>query len=125
MENESFTLLINFLEKIPSVKQGISSGWHSDSLWWVKFRIDIHHELAWQTVQEIGHVMNYISLNERLPTQFYPVSPPPYLNGGPDDFLSWIIENTDRSFTPDKCAEWLKGRLPNPVDDLKEWADEE
>ncbi len=64
---------------------------------------------------------NAMSLNERLPTVFMPVSPPPYLNGGPRDFLSWVIESTDPSFTPTKCAEWLKGRLPDPVDDLEQW----
>ncbi len=46
-----------------------------------------------------------------LPTRFYPVSPAPYLNGGPKNFLSWIIENTDREFTPDNMKEWLEGRL--------------
>jgi hypothetical protein len=25
------------------------------------------------------------------------------------------------SFTPDKCVEWLEGRLPRPVDDLEQW----
>ena len=23
--------------------------------------------------------------------------------------------------TPDKCAEWLEGRLPRPVDDVEQW----
>jgi hypothetical protein len=49
-----------------------------------------------------------------------PVSPPPYLNGGVE-FLSWVIESTDPSFTPNKCVEWLEGRLPRPVDDLEQW----
>jgi len=39
------------------------------------------------------------------------------MNGGPREFLSWVIEATDQTFTPAKCAEWLKGRLPQPVDD--------
>ncbi|SPE35761.1 hypothetical protein SBA3_2300022 [Candidatus Sulfopaludibacter sp. SbA3] len=50
--------------------------------WWVKFAIDISHRLAWNVVQELGHVLNYLSVNERLPTVFKPVSPPPYANGG-------------------------------------------
>ena len=49
-----------------------------------------------------------------------PVSPPPYMNGGVE-FLSWVIESTDPSFAPEKCAEWLEGRLPRPVDDLAQW----
>lgn len=64
--------------------------------------------------------MNYVSVEERLPTVFIPVSPPPYMNGGVE-FLAWVIESTDPSFTPDKCAEWLEGRLPRPVDDLAQW----
>jgi hypothetical protein len=49
-----------------------------------------------------------------------PVSPPPYLNGGVE-FLSWVIESTDPSFSPDNCLEWLEGRLPRPVDELSQW----
>ena len=35
------------------------------------------------------------------------------MNGGVK-VLSWVIESTDFSLTPDKCAEWLEGRLPRP-----------
>ena len=76
-------------------------------------------------VQEFGHVLNYLSLEERLPAAFYPVSSPPYMNGGPADFLYWMIESKDPSFTPDKASEWLEGRLPNPVDNLDEWFTED
>ena len=65
-------------------------------------------------VVSTGHVLNYLSLNERLPTVFKPVSPPPYLNGGPAEFLSWVIECSDDSFTPSRATEWLAGRLPKP-----------
>ena len=72
-------------------------------------------------IRELGHVLNYLSLDERLPTVFMPVSPPPYLNGGPREFLSWVIESKAKDFAPATCAEWLEGRLPQPVDDLKQW----
>jgi hypothetical protein len=52
---------------------------------------------------------------------FKPVSPPPYLNGGPHEFLSWVIESVDPSFTPDLAAQWLQGRLPEPVEDENAW----
>ncbi len=42
------------------------------------------------------------------------------MNGGVE-FLSWVIESTDASFTPDKCVEWLEARLPRPVDDEQKW----
>ena len=69
--------------------------------WWFKFHIDVEHPLAWQTVQELGHVLNYLSTNERLPTQFFPVSPPPYMNGEAKDFLAWVIQCNHAEFSPD------------------------
>lgn len=121
MNNNAFDSLHNFLTQIPAIESVIGNGTDKSGLWWVKFRIDIRHPLAWQVVQELGHVVNYLSLDERLPTVFYPVSPPPYLNGGPQEFLSWVIENKHPDFTPDRLKEWLEGRLPRPVNDESEW----
>ena len=113
-------ILLGFLERVPAIQTPIGSG-ALEPGWWVKFRIDVLHPLAWRTVQELGHVLNYLSINERLPTVFMPVSPPVYLNSGPADFLSWVIECRDAAFTPAMAAEWLEGRLPDPVEDLKAW----
>lgn len=113
--------LTDFLEKIPAIRKPISSGTSEDGLWWTKFSIDINDEFAWRVVQELGHIINYVSLNERLPTIFYPVSPPPYMNGGPQQFLSWIIETKDKDFKPSTLKGWLEGRLPQPVEDLERW----
>jgi hypothetical protein len=121
----SFDTLLNFLARVPSIKGQVTSGFYDSGLWWVKFRIDIHHPLAWRVVQEFGHILNYMSLTERLPTVFMPVSPPVYLNGGPDEFLSWVIESTDTFFTPELCAEWLEGRLPRPVEAPESWESED
>jgi hypothetical protein len=115
--------LIEFLKRVPAIRGTIGSGVTDEGLWWVKFAIDIEHELAWNVVQELGHVLNYLSLEERLPTVFMPVSPPPYMNGGPKDFLSWIIECKDSEFKPSDAAEWLEGRLPRPVEDLSQWSE--
>ncbi|GAB6140530.1 hypothetical protein JCM14076_12590 [Methylosoma difficile] len=123
MTDPSFSKLTEFLKKVPAIYGAIGSGKGEDGRWWVKFSIDINHPLAWHTVQEFGHVLNYLSLDNRLPTSFQPVSPPPYMNGGPDDFLSWVIEGHDPNFGPDDCAEWLLGRLPKPVDDESQWID--
>jgi hypothetical protein len=82
--------------------------------------------LAWHIVQEFGCVLNYLSITERLPTIFFPVSPAPYLNGGPRRFLWWVIESKTPDFTPAHAAEWLEGRLPKPVKDASKWqVDEE
>ena len=114
--------LVTFLKRVPAIRDGIGSGTLDDAGWWAKFVIDISHPLAWRTVQELGHVLNYVSINERLPTLFMPVSPPPYMNGGPSDFLSWVIECRDPAFSPANAAEWLEGRMPNPVEDAVAWA---
>ena len=124
MDDRAFKTLIEYLEKVPAIQSPIGKGADQDGFWWIKFSIDINNQLAWQVVQEIAHVVNYLSVNERLPTVFYPVSPPPYLNGGPDEFLSWVIETKDKTFKPGTLMKWLEGRLPRPVEDLSQWQDE-
>lgn len=122
MDDRAFTSLENYLHKVPAIMDGIAKGTDEDGLWWVKFSIDINNKFAWHVVQELGHVLNYISVNERLPSVFMPVSPPPYMNGGPEEFLSWVIESKDKDFKPGTCAKWLEERLPKPVDDLEQWS---
>lgn len=114
-----------YLLRIPGLQGPVGKGAFPDGNWWVKFTIDTKHPLAWHVVQELGCVLNYLSIEERLPTVFMPVSPPPYMNGGPRDFLSWVIESKDPGFESASCAKWLEGRLPQPVDDLSQWEDEE
>lgn len=116
--------LVEFLTRIPAVSV-ISHDTTPDAYWWVKLSIDIHHPLAWNVVQELGFVLNYISIEEPLPTVFKPVSPPPYLNGGPDDFLSWVVESTYNYIDPLWVAGTIEGRLPNPVDDESQWGFDE
>ncbi len=121
----SFERLLSFMERLPAIEMpagrtSIGTGRFETGNWWLKFHLNIEHSLAWRHVQELGFVLNYLSVSERLPTVFKPVSPPPYLNGGAE-FLSWVVESTDPTFTPDLCAEWLEGRLPRPVDDLAQW----
>src|SRR4051812_44622123 len=120
----SFERLLVFLEKLPAIdlpagRESIGHGTFENGNWWVKFSLDTKHDLAWRHVQELGFVLNYVSVNERLPTVFMPVSPAPYMNGGVE-FLSWVIESKDPSFSPDQCAEWLEGRLSPPRDPLEQ-----
>jgi hypothetical protein len=121
MADDAFDTLATYLRRVPSVNDAIGTGFDAAGGWWVKLSIDIDHPLAWRVVQELGHVLNLLSLDERLPTVFKPVSPPPYMNGGPKDFLSWVIECGDDDFPPGSCAKWLEGRLPRPVDDPEQW----
>jgi len=120
-DDAAFEPLLSFLKQVPAIRTPIGFGYSTEGRWWVKFAIDIRHPLAWRVVQELGHVLNYVSVEERLPTVFKPVSPPPYMNGGPEDFLSWLVDTRDAAFTPADAAEWLEGRLPRPVTDLKQW----
>jgi hypothetical protein len=119
----SFDRLHQFFSKVPSVQQSFIDSYGTDGKhsWWFKFQINIEHDLAWQTVQELGHVLNYISKNERLPTQFLPVSPPPYMNGGPKEFLCWVIQCNHPDFPPNVICDWLEARLPQPIDDATKW----
>jgi hypothetical protein len=121
MDGRAFKTLVHYLEKVPAIQTPIGTGADENGFWWIKFQIDIDHKLAWNVVQELGCVVNYISINERLPTTFYPVSPAPYLNGGPRAFLSWVIETKDKDFNPGTLKKWLEGRLPRPVNDLEQW----
>lgn len=112
--------LVEVVSKIPGVRI-ISSATVPGGYWWIKFDIDIHHKLAWNVIQELGFVINGISIKERLPTLFMPTSPPPYLNGGPEEFLSWVIESRLPYFQPTYVTEAILGRLPNPIDDESMW----
>jgi hypothetical protein len=124
-DNQDLHQLERFLQRIPAIRGSIGKGRFDNGNWWVKFTIDIAHPLAWNVVQELGHVLNYLSIDERLPAVFMPVSPPPYMNGGPADFLSWVIESTSGDFKPETCAEWLEGRLPQPIEDQEAWSQDD
>lgn len=116
--------LISLLNRIPSIKV-FSGDQDVDGFWWVKFSINIEHKLSWNVIQELGHIVNYVSVTERLPTIFYPVSPPPYMNGGPGKYLLWVIENKDKSFSTGDLKDWLEARLPEPIDDEGKWVPED
>ena len=59
---------------------------------------------------------------EPLPTAFKPVSPPSYINGGPDEFLSWVIEAKVPFLDAGTITDILENRLPTPVDDVSQWS---
>jgi hypothetical protein len=125
-DERDFDSLTGFLRRVPAIDESIEKGRLENGNWWVQFTIDIDHPLAWNVVQELGCVLNYLSVEERLPMVFKPVSPAPYLNGGPREYLSWLIESSDPELKPGTCKKWLEGRLPQPVDDESAWpADDE
>lgn len=117
---EGLAQLTGFLRRVPSVRV-LSHSPVTEPQWWIKLNIDIASPVAWHVVQSLGYVLNYLSLDEPLPTVFRPVSPPPYLNGGPDDFLSWVIEAQIPFLDAGVIASFLQGRLPQPVEDSAAW----
>ncbi len=118
-----FKTLSDFINKTPSARFSSAGEIPDVKGWWVKLSIDIDHPLAWNVIQEYAHVLNELSLSERLPTIFKPVSPPPYMNGGPRDFLSWVIECPVPDQPPGTIMKWLESRLPAPVDGSSSWDD--
>lgn len=118
---KEFDVFCAFISRVPAASFD-SGSLNEDGSWRAQIRIDIDHMLAWQVVQEFGFVLNWVSVTEPLPTRFFPRSSPPYLNGGPREYLHWIIEGISPDFDPDLATEWLEGRLPRPVDDLAQWA---
>jgi hypothetical protein len=120
-DDRAFQTLEEYLATVPAIQRPFGHGRDPNGTWWLKFAIDTEHVLAWHVVQELGHVLNYLSIEERLPTVFKPVSPPPYMNGGPKEFLSWVIECSDKNFKPGSVAKWLEGRLPRPANDPAQW----
>jgi hypothetical protein len=79
-----FEPLLAYMERLPAInlpagRKSIGHGYFENGNWWLKFTLDTAHPLAWRHVQELGHVLNYVSLESRLPTVLMPVSPPPHL----------------------------------------------
>lgn len=52
-----FQSLKGFLKRVPSIEGEIGAGFFHNGCWWMKFTINIEHLLAWNTVQELGHVL--------------------------------------------------------------------
>jgi hypothetical protein len=93
----------------------------AEPLFWVKFKIDVTAPIAWNIVQELCFVLNELSAEERLPTLFMPVSPPPYLNGGPEEYLAWVIESRIEFQDAGQIAMMLENRLPKPLEKAEAW----
>lgn len=119
-----FARLIDFLSLIPGVEadDGPSRGMTTETgagSWRVGFVIDVFHDLSWETVQEMAHALN----GQASGATFKPMSPAPDQNGGPDEFLSWVIE-AGEALSPDTLADHLKATLPSPVEDERAWIGE-
>jgi hypothetical protein len=75
MPDDPFEKLLAFLERLqaidlPAGRKSMGRGVSENGNWWLKFSLDTKHQLAWRHVQELGFVLNYVSVEERLPTVF-------------------------------------------------------
>lgn len=91
----------------------------------MKFSIDVKHEVAWRGRTGARARLELSFFGRKTAYRVHAGFPFAYLNGGPRDYLSWVIESKDKDFAPATCAEWLEGRLPRPVSDLKQWSIED
>lgn len=117
--------LLDFLARIPAVETADNPSMEmasevSTDGWWVRFSIDIDSEIAWETVQEIAHALNDPASEGKPAAIFSPISPAPAQSGGPEEFLSWIIE-AGADVDPASVAAWLESLLPSPVEDPDAW----
>lgn len=58
----AFQTLESYLARVPAIVQPFGTSIEDDGSWWIKFAIDIDNPLAWHVVQELGHVLNYLSI---------------------------------------------------------------
>lgn len=109
------------VRKLPGVHRSIGTSTPEEAFWWLKFSIDTEHPLAWHVIQRLGYVLNYYSLEYKFHVSFYPASPPPALNGGPREFLSWVIEARLRYVDPRPIHKALRQELPARLSSEAEW----
>jgi hypothetical protein len=115
--------LAEFLARIPAVdaddstSAGMSSG-EDDGRWWIRFRIDVDDDLAWETIEALAYAVN----GPGEATTFRPVSAVGEAADGPEESLFWVLEAPAAS-DPDHVASRLEAALPFPVDDLSAWGE--
>ena len=112
--------LADLIRQLPGVHPSVGRSTPEDAFWYVKFSLDRTHPLAWHVLQRLGFVFNYISLEFRYSTVFMPVSPPPYLNGGPE-FLNWAVEAKVPFYDPRHVTRALRAELPEHLGRAKAW----
>lgn len=118
-EGQKERKLKKLLERIPCV-QGSVVG-NNEGGWYIKMSLDLDAKIVWNVIQELSFVLNNLSMTEKLSVVFKPVSPPPYLHGGPDLFLSWVIEPVSRDVDPELIADALVQYLPKPINEEQAW----
>lgn len=116
-DEADFAPMQALLERIPGVAY-LGSGGSVPDGWWVSLDIDVEHPLAWQVVQQLSHVLNFLAREEDWPTILTPIAPTTI--GGPKTSLSWAID-VGPDYPPAECARQLQAVLPDPVEDENEW----
>jgi hypothetical protein len=116
MKNE----VIDFFKKIPALDSPVLIS-EEEKYWSIDFTIDLDHEIVWNVIQYFGYICNCGGKQGLL---FLPMSPPPYLNGGPYTHMSWSILCKNLDFSLADFLQILEEYLPVPLDDFEQWKHE-
>ena len=109
-----------FVSHLPGIRW-VSSKVAENGWWYVKFSLDLNTKSSWHVVQGLAYVLNNLSLNESLPTVFFPTSSPPDMNGGPNDHLYWVIEPRNNDVDPSDILAALYSTFEFEVDSEEGW----
>ncbi|MEM8706317.1 MAG: hypothetical protein AAGE98_07665 [Actinomycetota bacterium] len=116
MDERAFTTLVDYVGRLPAVRGRVSTSADAISTtgWWVSFRLDVDDPLAWRSIQEVGHALNGV-VGDGVDVWFGPTSTGPW-QGGPRDFLDWVICSPDGATRPGTVAKRLADAIPEPFD---------
>jgi hypothetical protein len=110
------------IARFPHV-EWVSSRQEENGFWWVKFHLDLSKPTSSIIIQALAHILNGMSLNDPLPTRFFPSSSPPYLNGGPKEHLHWVIEPFSQKVMVSEIYTALDSTLLFDTASEAEWID--
>jgi hypothetical protein len=99
----------------------VSSQQNENGWWWVKFHLDMEAPASLIIVQALAYIFNGLSLNDPLPTRFFPTSSPPDMNGGPKDGLHWVVESIGDDVIPSDIYAALDDTLLFDVESVDDW----
>jgi hypothetical protein len=116
--DQTFHALVEYLRQVPAVDRDRIHTGADQAGWWIKFSIDVEHDLAWNVIQQFACNLN---VSDSAPAVFKPVARSPRFYGGPGEYLSWVIECKSPDLTPDLLAKDLEEGMPQPVDDRSKW----
>jgi hypothetical protein len=99
----------------------VSSQQDESGFWWVKFHLDMNASASLIIIQALAYIFNGLSLNDPLPTVFFPSSSPPDMNGGPNQNLHWVIEPVGKDVSVSEIFTAIDSTLLIDVTSVEDW----